>query len=134
MSFEFQSAYLVTYLLLSAPEFEGLASISQAEAVAEAVHRHQDLAPPGSPAKISFLGQIIQLATLYDNVGKWPYLISKETRDDVNDKFKRLGWGGCFADVIREEIKRKPWCTSTKIGEEEFVNGVEGNVLMSEYP
>lgn len=40
----------------------------QAEAVAEAIIRHEDMGIDGT---ITFMGQLIQLATLYDNVGKY---------------------------------------------------------------
>lgn len=131
MSFEFQGAFTALHLLQESPQYSALSSQSQAEAVAEAIIRHQDI---GSTGSITFLGQVIQLATLYDNVGARPYMISKETRDDVNAAFPRQGWAGCFAQTIREECTRKPWCHSTHIGEEEFVNGVEGNLLMNRYP
>lgn len=41
-------------------------STDQAEAIAEAIIRHQDIGVDGT---ITFLGQLIQLATLYDNFG-----------------------------------------------------------------
>ncbi|KAM7189614.1 hypothetical protein V8F33_009982 [Rhypophila sp. PSN 637] len=128
LSFEFQGGFIALTLLQS----KGFsASQSQAEAVAEAIIRHQDI---GTTGFITFLGQIIQLATLYDNVGGHPYIISKETRDDVNREFPREGWAGCFASTIRDEVGLKPWCHTTHIGLEEFVNGVEGNLLMNGYP
>ena len=58
MSFEFYGGYLALDLLkkdLRAP-------IEQAESVAEAIIRHQDL---GASGKISSLGLLIQLATVF---------------------------------------------------------------------
>ena len=58
MSFEFYGGYLALNLLkdtLHAP-------VSQAESVAEAVIRHQDL---GESGKISSVGLLIQLATVF---------------------------------------------------------------------
>ena len=58
MSFEFYGGYLALNLLrdtLRAP-------VSQAESVAEAVIRHQDL---GESGKISGVGLLIQLATVF---------------------------------------------------------------------
>lgn len=126
LSFEFFGGLLARDLLssLGSPQ-------SQHEAVTEAIIRHQDI---GTVGKITFLGQLIQLATLYDNAGGNPELVSKETRDDVNAQFKRMGWAGCFADVIREENGLKPWAHTTHLGEEEFPNMVLGNELMNGYP
>lgn len=77
----------------------------QAEAVAEAIIRHQDL---GETGKITFLGQLIQLATIYDNMGGNPGLVHPETKVDVNETYPRLGWSKCFASTIREENALKP--------------------------
>lgn len=129
LSFEFYGGILALHLLRS--EISPPASQSQAEAVAEAIIRHQDI---GTTGKITFLGQLIQLATLYDNTGGNPELVSKETRDDVNREFPRGGWEGCFARTIGEEIGLKPWAHTTHLGEEEFPNAVLGNELMRGYP
>ena len=59
MSFEFYGGILALDLLKG----EG-AEGDQAEAVAEAIFRHQDL---GEVGKIGILGAVIQLATVYDN-------------------------------------------------------------------
>lgn len=77
----------------------------QAEAVAEAIFRHQDL---GDTGKITFLGQLIQLATIYDNMGGNPGLVHSDTKIEVNEMFPRLGWSQCFAATIREENGLKP--------------------------
>ena len=58
MSFEFYGGYLALDLLKK----ELHAPIEQAESVAEAVIRHQDL---GESGKISSLGLLIQLATIF---------------------------------------------------------------------
>ncbi|KAF7560166.1 hypothetical protein G7046_g3976 [Stylonectria norvegica] len=106
----------------------------QAEAVCETVIRHQDLGQEGT---ITFLGQIIQLATIYDNVGKHPFvddyeqILHKTVREDVNAKFVRQGWLGCFGKVIRREKALKPWCHTTHIADFEHI--VEGNELMKPY-
>ncbi|CAK97053.1 uncharacterized protein An11g09230 [Aspergillus niger] len=89
-----------------------------ADAVAEAIIRHQDLGVDGN---ITFLGQLIQLATIYDNVGEHPHvrdfggLIHEDARREVNELWKREGWCGVFADVVKLEAGRKPWCHSTHI-------------------
>lgn len=125
LSFEFYGGYLALDLVghqLEAPK-------SQAEAVAEAVIRHQDL---GSTGTITFLGQLIQLATVYDNMGDNPELIHPDTKVDVNNSFPRLGWSKCFSATIREEVGLKPWAHTTHL-EEDFPRGVENNRLMAEF-
>ncbi len=107
-----------------------IASQSQAEAVCEAIIRHQDLGPVGS---ITFLGQLIQLATIYDNIGGHPEIVHEDTRLDVNKTFPRKKWSGCFADTIREENGLKPWAHTTHLGVDDFPEGVLGNELMKEY-
>jgi cyanamide hydratase len=100
--------------------------------VCEAIIRHQDL---GAQGTITLLGQLIQLATVYDNVGARPYLVHEATRADVNRAFPRDGWGRCFAATVREEVRLKPWAHSTHLGGasgEVFANAVEGNLLMGE--
>jgi cyanamide hydratase len=82
--------------------------------------------------RITLLGQLIQLATVYDNLGARPYLVNEVTRADVNRDFKSEGWGGCFAAVVREEVAGKPWAHSTVLGEG-FANAAEGNLLMEGY-
>ncbi|GKZ27525.1 hypothetical protein AbraIFM66951_002735 [Aspergillus brasiliensis] len=104
-----------------------------ADAVAEAIIRHQDLGVDGN---ITFLGQLIQLATIYDNVGEHPQvkdfgkLIHEDTRREVNELLRREGWCGVFANVVKLEVGRKPWCHSTHIVG--FEGLVRGNVLFNE--
>lgn len=103
---------------------------AQREAVAEAIIRHQDI---GKVGQITFLGQLIQLATIYDNVGKRPELVHQKTRDEVVAKFPRLQWSSCFAKTLRQEIGLKPWAHSTHLGGADFPRGVEQNKLMAPY-
>ncbi|GLA12557.1 hypothetical protein AnigIFM62618_008503 [Aspergillus niger] len=104
-----------------------------ADAVAEAIIRHQDLGVDGN---ITFLGQLIQLATIYDNVGEHPHvrdfggLIHEDARREVNERWRREGWCGVFADVVKLEVGRKPWCHSTHIVG--FEGKVRGNALFGE--
>ncbi|KAL6228637.1 hypothetical protein BDW75DRAFT_251137 [Aspergillus navahoensis] len=110
------------------------ATVDQAEAAAEAIIRHQDTGVDGT---ITFLGQLIQLATLYDNVGAHPRvkgfegMIHPTTRAEVNEAHPRSGWCGFFASVIRKEEGAKPWCHSTHIVD--FDKQVEGNTLMKQW-
>ncbi|GAW19250.1 hypothetical protein ANO14919_087350 [Xylariales sp. No.14919] len=124
LSFEFYGGFLALNLTKQCG-----ASEVQAEAVAEAIIRHQDL---GTVGTITFLGQVIQLATIYDNMGGNPELINEVTRLDVNKAFPRRGWSGCFAKTIREENGLKPWAHTTHLGEDDFPDGVMNNSLMAD--
>lgn len=102
----------------------------QAEAVAEAIIRHQDMGVDGT---ITFTGQLIQLATLYDNVGVYEGvedfggLIHEETRALVNKAFPRLRWTSWFAGTVRIEENCKPWCHTTHIPD--FDKKIKANTL-----
>ncbi|KAL2848395.1 hypothetical protein BJY01DRAFT_262696 [Aspergillus pseudoustus] len=110
------------------------ASTDQAEAVAEAIIRHQDMGVDGT---ITFLGQLIQLATLYGNTGTHPRIagfeaiIHADTRAWVNEAHPRLGWCAFFAGTIREEERIKPWCHSTHMVD--FDKQIEANTLMRQW-
>ncbi|KAF8858128.1 cyanamide hydratase [Acephala macrosclerotiorum] len=125
LSFEFHGGLIVLDLLksLSAPT-------PQAESVAEAVIRHQDLGETGTLTKI---GALIQLATIFDNMGGNPQLVDRGTIESVVKEFPRLKWSGCFAKTIRKENGLKPWAHTTHLGEREFPEGVEENDLMKPY-
>ncbi|KAB2102311.1 Cyanamide hydratase [Alternaria gaisen] len=90
----------------------------QAKAVAEAIIRHEDMGIDGT---ITFMGQLIQLATLYDNVGRYEdieefgSMIHETTRDRVNRTFPRLRWCSWFAETVRKEESNKPWCHTAHI-------------------
>ncbi|THV72758.1 cyanamide hydratase [Aureobasidium pullulans] len=107
----------------------------QAEAVAEAIIRHEDMGIDGT---ITFMGQLIQLATLYDNVGKYKGvdgfgdIIHETTRDSVNKTHPRLRWCSWFAETVRKEEGNKPWCHTTA-STEKFPHDVEHNELMAPY-
>ncbi len=80
LSFEFYGGILA--LDLVGRQFGG--PQSQAEAVCEAIIRHADLGTVGS---ITFLGQLLQLATIYDNVGSMPKIVHEDLRRDANKAF-----------------------------------------------
>ncbi|RFU77399.1 cyanamide hydratase [Trichoderma arundinaceum] len=129
MSFEFYGGFKALNLLL-----ELGASKDQAEAIAETIIRHQDL---GTVGNITFLGQVIQLATIYDNASNHPYvkniteIIHTETLMDVTKTFPRQQWLGCFAKTIEEEERLKPWCHSTHIPD--FSKVILNNTFMQPY-
>jgi cyanamide hydratase len=125
MSFEFYGGLLALGLLksLSAP-------ISQAENVAETIIRHQDLGETGMLTRIAAL---IQLATIFDNMGGNPQLVDRATIESVVEAYPRMKWSGCFARTIRKENGLKPWAHTTHLGEEDFPTGVAGNQMMEPY-
>ncbi|KAM4064594.1 HD domain-containing protein [Hirsutella rhossiliensis] len=129
MSFEFHGAIIARSLIVDAGGPQ-----DQADAVCETMIRHQDLGVDGT---ITFLGQVIQLATIYDNVGAHPTvdnfaeILHKDTREDVVRSFDRRGWLGCFASTILREVELKPWCHSTHIPD--FEQHILGNKLMKPY-
>ncbi|OQD67770.1 hypothetical protein PENPOL_c003G06455 [Penicillium polonicum] len=119
MSFEFFGGLKSLEVLQNLqPSFVGgsvaVAPKDQAESVAEAVIRHQDLCEK-------------------DNTGSYANLIHPSTIQDVSSHFPRLKWSGCFASTIHEENRLKPWAHTTTLGEEEFPNKVLGNTLMAPY-
>ena len=76
------------------------------------------------------MGAIIQLATIFDNMGENAHLVAEGTIENVVREWPRCGWSGCFARTIREENELKPWAHTTHLGERAFPEGVEGNRLM----
>jgi len=129
MSFEFYGAFIALEELQKG-EGGAAAPKAQAEGVAEAIIRHQDIRDVG---KITIVGQLVQLATIFDNMGFHKDLVHKETIDDVVKHWPRNGWSGCFAKTIRQENGLKPWAHTTSLGEEAFPDGVLGNKLMEPY-
>ncbi|KAF5558559.1 cyanamide hydratase [Fusarium mexicanum] len=109
-------------------------SNDQAEAVAEAIIRHEDMGVDGT---ITFLGQLIQLATLYDNVGTYEGIedfgswINETSRDNINKAIPRYGWCSWFACTVRKEETNKPWCHTTHIPQ--FDKQMEANTLMKQW-
>ncbi|KAL8722869.1 MAG: hypothetical protein Q9225_000702 [Loekoesia sp. 1 TL-2023] len=126
MSFEFYGGILALDLLskdLHAP-------IEQAESVAEAIIRHQDI---GKSGNITTIGLLIQLATIFDNIGGHKELVHKDTIEDVTKNYPRNKWSSCFAATIRKENGLKPWAHTTALGEDAFPNDVLNNKLMEPY-
>ena len=110
------------------------ATSDQAEAVAEAIIRHEDMGVDGT---ITYFGQLIQLATTYDNTGVHPHvkgfekLIHSMTLAQINEAHPRLKWCTFFSTVIRKEESIKPWCHSTHLVD--FDREIETNTLMRQW-
>lgn len=143
MSFEYYGGMLALDLLSK----ELHAPIEQAESVAEAVFRHQDI---GETGMITTIGQLLQLATIFgarrptiseteelttmvDNMGGHKDLVHEDTIKDVTACYPRNKWSSCFAATIRKENGLKPWAHTTTLGEDDFPNGVQNNKLMQPY-
>lgn len=100
-----------------------------AEAVSEAIIRHQDL---GSSGNITHLGFIIQVSTVLDNVGHNSNLLHPDTLDAINKAYPREGWLGCFAGVIDSENRMKPWGHTSSLGMNDFRDSVLSNQVAYE--
>ncbi|KAI0038483.1 cyanamide hydratase [Auriscalpium vulgare] len=134
MSFEFKGAIVARDLILSLGGVE-----DQADSVCDAIVRHQDIFVKGG--NITMVGQILQLATILDNVGIRADLISPELIKTTVAAHPRKGWSEHFARVVEKELALKPWChTSTfevpswKEGvKSQFARDVRGNDVMRPY-
>ncbi|KAK4902171.1 hypothetical protein LTR27_001073 [Elasticomyces elasticus] len=123
LSFEFQGGIISLDLLKSLK-----AELSQAEAVAETIIRHQDI---GDTGNVTTLTAVTHFATILDNAGLNGELVHEDTIKSVTAKYPRNAWTGCFASVVRRERELKPWSNTTRI--EGFAEMVEANKLMEPY-
>ncbi|AQZ15832.1 hypothetical protein BZL39_I05810 [Zygosaccharomyces parabailii] len=121
MSFEYYGGLLSRELILQATG----GNHDFAEAVSEAIIRHQDLADSGF---ITALGFILQVSTTLDNIGSNSNLIHFETVDLINKRFSRENWSTCFAHVIGEENNKKPWCHTSALGDDFKKNVLENSL------
>lgn len=137
LSYEFWAGYHALDILqdveATAPyggEGGGVASREQAESIAEAIIRHQDVQDKGS---ISLLTRLIHLGTLLDNIGAGKELVHPDTIRAVNEVYERKGWSGCFRDTVVKEKELKPWAMVSRI--EGFEEDIEknGRGLMKEW-
>ncbi|KAF8952269.1 hypothetical protein BGZ46_003596, partial [Entomortierella lignicola] len=122
LSYEFWAGYHALDLLQDVKVSgggEGVAEKDQAESVAEAIIRHQDVQPNGG---ISLLTRLIHWGTLLDNIGAGSELVDGETIENVCKEYSRKGWGGCFKGTVEEEKKLKPYAMVSRIeGFEELI-------------
>jgi len=131
MSFEFKGGIVARDLILSLGGVE-----DQADGVCDAIIRHQDIFVKGG--NITMIGQILQLATILDNVGIRANLVHPKLIETTTSAYPRKGWSEHFARVIEKELALKPWChTSTfevpclKHGvKSNFATDVRGNDVM----
>jgi len=120
MSFEFKGAIVARDLILQqgAPE-------DQADSVCDAIIRHQDIFVKGG--NITMVGQILQLATILDNVGLRANLIHPRLIETTTSAWPRKGWSEHFAGVIEKELRLKPWCHTSTFERAGWVEGVQSN-------
>ncbi|KAF9074389.1 hypothetical protein BDP27DRAFT_187794 [Rhodocollybia butyracea] len=120
MSFEFKGAIVARDLILQSGGVE-----DQADSVCDAIIRHQDIFVKGG--NITMIGQILQLATILDNVGIRANLIHPRLIETTTTAFPRKGWSEHFARVIDSELKLKPWCHSSTFEVPNWKEGVQSN-------
>ncbi|KAF7513371.1 hypothetical protein GJ744_009792 [Endocarpon pusillum] len=107
---------------------QAIARVEQAESVMEAIFRHQDIQDKG---QVTTMTQLIQLATILDNVGGNAELVNRETIEEVVQQWPRTGWSGCFKAVLERETTIKPWAMVSRI--EGFADMIMNNKTMKEW-
>ena len=127
LSYEFWAGYHALDILQNArstghEDSAGVASQDQAESIAEAIIRHQDVQDAG---KITLLTRLIHNGTLLDNIGAGKELVHKDTIRNVNEKYPRKGWSGCFKATVEKEKSLKPYAMVSRI--EGFEENIEAN-------
>jgi len=120
MSFEFKGAIVARDLILSLGGVE-----DQADSVCDAIIRHQDIFVKGG--NITMVGQILQLATILDNVGLRANLIHPNLIKTTTTAYPRNGWSECFARTIEKELTLKPWCHTSTFEIPNWKEGVQSN-------
>ncbi|KAI0069184.1 cyanamide hydratase [Artomyces pyxidatus] len=120
MSFEFKGAIVARDLILSVGGVE-----DQADSVCDAIVRHQDIFVKGG--NITMIGQVLQLATILDNVGIRANLISPDLIKTTVAAYPRNGWSEHFARVVEKELALKPWCHTSTFEVPGWKHGVQSN-------
>lgn len=120
LSFEFKGAIVARDLILSLGGVE-----DQADSVCDAIVRHQDIFVKGG--NITMIGQILQLATILDNVGLRANLIHPQVIETTTAAFARKGWSEHFARVVEKELILKPWCHTSTFEQPNWKAGVPSN-------
>ncbi|KAL2414252.1 hypothetical protein ABEF95_002395 [Exophiala dermatitidis] len=101
----------------------------QAESVAEAIIRHQDIQDNGN---ITLMTRLTHLGTLLDNIGAGAHLVHSQTIDNIVHEYPRPGWSGCFERTVKKEKSFMPYAMVSRIeGFEEAIrkNGASGGLM-----
>ncbi|KAI8066730.1 hypothetical protein BC940DRAFT_302158 [Gongronella butleri] len=101
----------------------------QADEVCEAIIRHCNFVP----GQIRKTGQLIQMGTTIDVIGRNPELYDPNTIDDIVKKYPRLGFNCHFADLMDKECAHKPGCHTTQGASINFIDRIRGNKVMEKY-
>ena len=128
LSYEFYAGYHALDILqdVRVTGGEGIAPRDQAEGVAEAIIRHQDIQDKGY---VTLVTRLIHLGTLLDNIGAGGHLIHPDTIESIVKALPRPKWSGCFAATVAKEKEYKPYTMVSRIdGFEEKItsNGKDG--------
>ncbi|KAI7878676.1 cyanamide hydratase, partial [Lichtheimia hyalospora FSU 10163] len=105
------------------------ASQLQADEVAEAIIRHTDFVP----GQIRKVGQLIQMGTTIDVIGRNPELYHADTIDAIVKKYPRLGFNCHFADLMDKECLHKPGSHTSAGDEINFIDRIRNNKVMEKY-
>ena len=131
LSYEF-FAGIHAHELLQKPKMtgssDGPAPKEQAESVAEAIIRHQDVQDKG---KVTLITRLIHLGTLLDNIGANAEMVNEKTVENVVQAYPRKEWSSCFRDTVVAEKRAKPYAMVSRI--EGFEDMIMGNELMKRY-
>ncbi|KAL8276102.1 hypothetical protein RQP46_011484 [Phenoliferia psychrophenolica] len=123
ISFEFHGAFLARQFLLPDPANASQDLRDLADSVTEAICRHTNFIE----GKITTQGQMIQLGTLFDNVGANPTWIAPATATEIVKAYPRHGWTACFGNAMKDEVVNKPWSHTTFFDSEGIWSKVDGN-------
>jgi cyanamide hydratase len=98
-----------------------VADVEQAESVAEAILRHQDVQDKGS---VTLMTRLIHIGTLLDNIGRGKELVHTDTVQNVVKQWPRDGrWTTCFRQTVELEKQQKPYAMVSRIeGFEETIS------------
>ncbi|KAF8644021.1 hypothetical protein AX16_008737 [Volvariella volvacea WC 439] len=134
LSFEFKGAIIARDLVLKHGGVE-----DQADSICDAIVRHQDIFVKGG--NITMIGQILQLATILDNVGIRANLLHPRLIETTCAAYPRKSWSEHFARIVEKELSLKPWCHTTTFEQpnwkegipSNFATDVRGNEVMRQY-
>ncbi|ORY56809.1 cyanamide hydratase [Leucosporidium creatinivorum] len=125
LSFEFYGAFLARSWLLPDAEKASQDEKDIADSVTETVARHTNFID----GRCSTHVQLIQLGTLFDNIGAQASWVAAETVDQVVAKYPRLEWTCGFHDAMKMEVEAKPWSHTTFFNEAEVWDQVLENKI-----